>query len=46
MDLSSMNGRVRQEWEELKVHDILYLLSIQPPENAAPVVCFYFLYIY
>ena len=33
-----MNGRVRAEWEELKVHDILYLLSIQPPENVAPIV--------
>lgn len=31
---AGMRGDVRAEWEELKQHDVLFLLSIQPPDAA------------
>lgn len=31
--LSNVRGNVRDEWEHLRLHDILYLLTIRPPQK-------------
>lgn len=35
LDLSGMREDVRREWEELKQHDVIFLLGLQPPDAIA-----------
>src|SRR5690606_25525713 len=34
VDLSPFSGGVRNEWEEIKIHDVLFLLTVQAPKTA------------
>lgn len=35
VDLAGMREDVRREWEELKQHDVIFLLGLQPPDALA-----------
>lgn len=34
IDTSNMRGDIRSEWDETKQHDVLFLLTIRPPDQA------------
>uniref|UniRef100_A0A7S3R311 Intron-binding protein aquarius n=1 Tax=Dunaliella tertiolecta TaxID=3047 RepID=A0A7S3R311_DUNTE len=34
IDTRNLRGNIRAEWDELKLHDVLFLLTIRPPSGA------------
>ena len=34
MGIAGMRGDIRSEWDETKQHDVLFLLTIRPPDQA------------